>query len=317
MIAPEDFKKALTSLPQLVSEKNKAPKVFKLSVKKKFDGFSLLELYTQSFPHVDRNFWLQKIESGNIQVDQKPGKVDQILRAGQITQHSVPARPEPEVNWEIKLLLATQDYWVLSKPSPLPVHAGGRYLYNTLTAGLKMAFPNQSFHLINRLDANTTGIVLVALNKSTATLLSKQFEKREVHKTYLAVVEGHPIENTFSSQKGISKEKTPAGGRQLVEDSESKTDFKFIKDFTSESLLEVIPHSGHTNQIRLHLAGLGLPIKGDLGYKTPAYFESHPLTYPKDSLFLHAWKLQFRDPVSNAPIKVKAHPNKKWDDYLS
>ncbi len=317
MIAPEDFKNALTSLPQLVSEKNQAPRVFKLSVKKRFDGFTLLELYAQSFPHVDREFWLNKIESGNVLVDQKVGTSQQILRAGQITQHSVAAKPEPKVNWDIQLIAATENYWVISKPSPLPVHAGGRYLFNTLTAGLKLAFPEQSFHLINRLDANTTGIVLVALNKATANFLSKQFENREVEKTYLAVVEGHPSETSFSSQKGISKEKTPAGGRQLVEESVSKTDFQLLKTFKADSLLEVTPHSGHTNQIRLHLAGLGLPIKGDLGYKDPVYFKSNPLTYPEDSLFLHAWKLRFQDQKTNQEVLVESRPNDRWAPYLN
>lgn len=316
MIAPKDFKKALTSLPQLVSEKNKLPRVFKLSVKKRFDGFTLLELYAQSFPHVDRKFWLNKIDSGNVLVDDKPGKSNQILRAGQITQHSVAAKPEPKVNWDIELISATENYWVLSKPSPLPVHAGGRYLHNTLTAGLKLAFPDQSFHLINRLDANTTGLVLIALNKSTANHMSKQFENREVEKTYLAVVEGNPKQNTFTSEKGISKEKTPAGGRQLVEESDSKTDFELLETYKEEALLKVTPHSGHTNQIRLHLAGLHLPIKGDLGHKDPTYFQSNPLTYSEDSLFLHAWKLRFKDPETNKWNEVESHPNEKWDPYF-
>mgnify|MGYP000237258828 CR=1 FL=1 len=316
MITSSEFKNALISLPQIISEKNKEYRTFKLSVKKRFDGHSLIDLFTESFPHVQRDFWLAKITTGNLLVDGKPSTPNHRLRAGQITQHSVAPKPEPLVNWDIHLMEATESYWVLSKPSPLPVHAGGRYLHNTLTSGLKLAFPDRSFHLINRLDANTTGIVLVALNKQAANFLSKQFENRAVTKTYLALVEGRPKQDTFSSNQGISKTKTPAGGRKLVADSHSKTDFSYIKSFENESLLRVTPHSGHTNQIRLHLAGLGLPIKGDPGYKNPEYFKTHPLTYSVDGLFLHAWKLKFTDPESGTEKEVSAAPNKKWAPYL-
>jgi 23S rRNA pseudouridine1911/1915/1917 synthase len=212
--------------------------------------------------------------------------------------------------------LATENFWVINKPSPLPVHAGGRYLYNTLTNGLKIAFPNRSFHLVNRLDANTTGIVLVALNKVAATHLGKQFEHREVSKTYLALVEGTPTKTEFENSASISKNKTAAGGRELTSGNESLTLFKVLSSKGNRSLLQVKPHSGHTNQIRLHLAGLNHPIQGDLGYKNPKYFKSHPLTYPTDSLFLHAWKLKFWDPFDHSEIKVISAPNKKWEDYL-
>lgn len=317
MITASEFKNALLPLPLIIAEKNKEPRLFQLSVKKRFDGHSLIDVYTTSFPHKTREFWTQKITSQNLVVDGKPATPDDILRAGQITQHAVAAKDEPEVNWDIELIASTENYWVLSKPSPLPVHAGGRYLYNTLTQGLQLAFPGRSFHLINRLDANTTGIVLVALNKNVANALSKQFENRTVTKTYLALVEGIPIHNHFTSLKGISKTKTPAGGRELVDEPGSKTDFELLHSFSEYSVLKVCPHSGHTNQIRLHLAGLNLPIVGDLGYKKPTYFKTNPLTYPSDSLFLHAWKLAFSDPITQQQKEVCSPPNEKWHSFLS
>jgi 23S rRNA pseudouridine1911/1915/1917 synthase len=315
MISPKVFKSALLQLPQKVTSLSLSPRTFTLSVKKRFHNYSILDLYTESFPHVDQGYWREKIISGNLKVDQQVVSITYPVKAGQITTHTVPPKEEPPVSWDLELLAATDSYWVLNKPSPLPVHAGGRYLYNTLTSGLKLAFPNQKFHLINRLDANTTCIVLVALNKETAKILGQQFENRIVKKTYLALVEGIPSSKNFSSSKSIGKLKTAAGGRSLSEGIESNTDFKCLESNNNQSLLQVTPHSGRTNQIRLHLAGLNLPIVGDLGYKNPVYFETHPLTYATDSLFLHAWKLVFKDPNSTKDIEYTCGPNFKWKPY--
>ena len=316
MISPTDFQNAISQAVKTQTEAKTKPRIFTLSVKKKFDDFELLDLFTNSFPHVDKAFWKAKIESGNLTLDGKKVSPFQKVKAGQITQHSVPPKDEPEVNYNIELISGTENYWVLNKPSPLPVHAGGRYEKNTLTNILKLAFPNQSIHLINRLDANTTGIVLVGLNKESAQFLGKQFESREVKKTYLALVEGIPSETKFQSSKPIGKTKTPAGGRKLEGNQVSTTDFEILKSFKDKSLIKVTPHSGRTNQIRLHLAGLELPIVGDLGYKNPEYFENNPLTYPDDSLFLHAWKLRFKPPGEDSVIEVSTHPNQKWKSVL-
>lgn len=316
MISPKEFQFAFSEIPKLVHNLSLYPRTFTLSVKKRFDRNSILDLYSNSFPHVSRDYWLAKIESGNLLVDGDKVNSEHQVKAGQITTHSVPPKEEPTVSWDITLIAATKNYWVLNKPSPLPVHAGGRYLNNTLTNGLKLAFPNLSFHLINRLDANTTGIVLVALNKEAAKVLGSQFEKRIVKKSYLALVDGQPSSDTFSSAASISRVKTAAGGRTLDVGVESNTDFKVIQSFENRALLHVTPHSGRTNQIRLHLAGLGLPITGDLGYKNPEYFENNPLTYESDSLYLHAWKLAFNEPETGEEIEYSCSPNKKWNTYF-
>tara|TARA_R110002050_G_scaffold200591_1_gene335468 strand:+ start:8288 stop:9232 length:945 start_codon:yes stop_codon:yes gene_type:complete len=309
-----DFQLKIVQAAKIIANRKAESRIFKLSVKKRFDGFTLIDLYSQSFPHVPYSFWETKILNGNLLLDGKKSSPLQKVKAGQITQHSVPPKEEPSVNFNIDLIHATDTYWVINKPSPLPVHAGGRYQLNTLTNLLRTAFPNQGIHLINRLDANTTGIVLVALNKEKAQLLGKQFENREVTKTYLALVEGEAKHSHFLNEKSVGKLKTAAGGRALAEGKASQTEFEILKKLPKNTLLKVTPHSGRTNQIRLHLADLGLPIVGDLGYAQPAYFETNPLTYPTDTLFLHAWKLTIID--QEKKVEFVAKPNEKWDYLL-
>lgn len=316
MISSKDFNQAIIEGIQKLESEAISPRVFTLSIKKRFDNQTLLEVYHQSFPHVDVSYWKSKIDSGNLTLDGKKVTPNHIVKAGQISSHTVPPKEEPFVDFKIKLVAGNTDYWVISKTSPLPMHAGGRYQNNTLTTLLKTSFPNQKIHVINRLDANTTGIVLVALSKEIANVLSKQFEKKAVSKTYLAIVEGIPSQNSFTSSKQIGKSKTPAGGRKLEFGKESHTDFEILKTFENKSLLQVTPHSGRTNQIRLHLADLGHPIVGDLGYKNPAYFEENPLTYPDDSLFLHAWKLKIKDPKTGETLTFIDPPNIKWSSFI-
>ena len=86
---------------------------------------------------------------------------------------------------------------------------------------------------------------------------------------------------------------------------------KVLERRANYTLLELMPLTGRTNQIRLHLAELGHPIKGDLGHKDAAYFQNNPFTYPSDSLFLHAHRLKIIHPTTKkemtfvAPIPEK------------
>lgn len=311
-----EFQIAISRAADQIKSHQPETRKYTLSIKKRFHGKPLLEVYTQSFPHVDEAYWVEKINKGNLTLNNSKTSTDEIVVAGQITEHIVPATPEPMVNFEVQLISDQQDFWVLSKPSPLPMHSGGRYLNNNFTHLLKTAFPKLSIHVVNRLDANTTGIVLVALNKKTAFELGKQFQERSVSKKYLALVEGDVLENTFSSSKSISKEKTPAGGRKIEDGYESFTEFTVLNRKKDTTLLQVQPHSGRTNQIRLHLADMNHAIIGDLGYKNPEYFKSNPLTYATDSLFLHAWKLELHHPINNIKMEFEAQPNEKWNQFL-
>ena len=102
--------------------------------------------------------------------------------------------------------------------------------------------------------------------------------------------------NDFTLNNDISKEITASGGREIsVHGKNASTEIKVLKKLpkTDQTLLSVVPHSGRTNQIRIHLANMGHPIVGDIGYKDPAYFKNNPLTYSDNCLYLHAWKLAF------------------------
>ena len=212
---------------------------------------------------------------------------------------------EPSVSTDIKLIYSSKAFWVINKPSPLPVHSAGRFNKNTLLSFLMIAFPELNFHLIHRLDANTTGLILIALNKKTASDLINSFKEQTVKKEYIALVEGIPEKDSFTLSDTISKSKAISGSRKLSDGFSAETHIEVISidKKRNQSLLKVIPTTGRTNQIRLHLANNGFPIVGDHGYKDPSYFESHPLTYDEDCLFLHVYKLVIKRSKKQDKVK--------------
>ncbi len=271
-------------------------KTYQLSVKKRFDGMTILDFYSQAMPSISSEIWKEKIISGNLTVEGKSVKTNHIVKAGQITKHTSQPLIEPNINANIELIKWHNDFIVLNKPAPLPIHPSGRFEHNTLSEILKTAFPEEDFKLVHRIDANTTGIVVVARNKETANNLITQFKNQTVKKKYLALVEGIIQTNTFILNESISKEITVSGGRKVNKDGEiASTTCSVLKKYPkkNQTLLTVTPHSGRTNQIRIHLANRGFPIVGDIGYKDKTYFEKNPLTYNEDCLFLHAWKIYF------------------------
>jgi len=291
-------------------------KTYNLSVKQRYNGLSILDFYCKAMPHISKEIWKEKIESGILTVEGKPVKTDRIVKTGEKTKHFTEPQTEPDINTNIELVEWNDDFIIINKPAPLPMHSGGRFDKNTLTEILKTAFPNENFKLVHRIDANTTGIVVIAKNSEAANEIIQQLKDQSVQKEYLALVEGIINKDSFVLEESISKTRTPGGGRKISDDGkEATTKISILKRCRDkdQTLLSVIPHSGRTNQIRIHLANMEHAIVGDKGYKDPAYFKNNPLTYDDDCLFLHAWKLSFS--FKNKKRSFKAKIPTKFDDY--
>lgn len=307
------IKKVTNPLPGSVA----SIKTYKLSVKKRFDGLSILDFYCKAMPNIGHEIWKEKIESGILTIEGKPITIDRIVKTGEKTSHFTKPQIEPEVNMNIDLIEWNKDFIVINKPAPLPMHPGGRFDKNTLIEILKIAFPDENFKLVHRIDANTTGLVIIAKNSIAANEIIEQFKMQSIKKEYLVLVEGIISKKTFTLEEMISKKLTPAGGRKVSKDGKKASTYITVLQRYPEknqTLLSVVPHSGRTNQIRIHLANLGYPIVGDKGYKNSEYFKNNPLTYAEDCLFLHAWKLDFH--YNNENISFMAPVPAKFKAYI-
>lgn len=296
IISKQDFETSISKIANPLPGSKPQPTPYKLSVKQQYHGLTIIDFLLKAVPKVDKEIWLKKIETNSLLIDGKPATINSTVYGGNITTHFSEPKIEPFVNANIEYIFCDEDILVLNKPAPLPMHPSGRFNKNSLTELLKLAFPNENFKIIHRLDANTTGVIILGRNNKVVNEIGKQIQDQKATKIYNAIVEGIPHSKIFSSSTKISKEKTAAGGRKTSNNGiEAYTEFEVIKSNEAKNLalLSVKPFNGRTNQIRLHLADLNLPILGDLGYKNPDYFKNNPLTYSEDCLFLHASSISF------------------------
>jgi RluA family pseudouridine synthase len=284
-----------------------------LNVPKQCDGMTLLNTLVTILPVVPREEWVRRLENSRLlDKDMQVATADQIVRAGERFTQLLAANVEPDVNADIRVLHEDQAMLVVEKPAPLPMHPGGRYNRNTLQYILDEVYHPFKLRACHRLDANTSGLVVVARSRHFAGQVQPQFSRGEVEKLYLTRVQGHPPEDSFICEAPISREAGALGGREVDEEGgdEARTEFRVLsRDADGTSLLEARPITGRTNQIRIHLWQLGFPILGDPAYLPGgAVGDTQTLTVGAPPMCLHAARVSFVHPLSKERVTFESKP---------
>jgi 23S rRNA-/tRNA-specific pseudouridylate synthase len=167
----------------------------------------------------------------------------------------------------------------------------------------------------HRLDANTSGLAVFTRTATFARALQPQFERGEVQKRYLARVIGHPPGDRFACSAPIAAAAGHAGARVVDEatGAPAHTEFEVLARLPDgTAVLSVTPHTGRTNQIRVHLWHLGWPVRGDAMYR-PGHQLGDVQTHAIGDapLNLHAWKLSFTHPADGTRANFEA-PSPDW-----
>jgi RluA family pseudouridine synthase len=280
------------------------------------DGKTLVEALCRIVKHVPRSEWETECERGlMLNHLREPVKADQIVRAGELYLHKFLDVVEPDINGDIQILHEDEALVVLNKPAPLPMLAGGRFNRNTLQYILNQVYHPQKPRPAHRLDANTTGIVLVTRTRHFAGKLQPQFAGGKIEKIYLVRVQGQPAENEFSCDAPISAEPGEVGTREVDLESglPSRTNFRVLqRNADGTTLLEARPLTGRTNQIRVHLWHLGFPVCGDPVYLPGKILGDTQTLHPEAApLCLHAWRIGFTHPLTRKRVEFCA-PAPKW-----
>lgn len=178
------------------------------------------------------------------------------------------------MNSNLSILYEDDGLVAINKPAGLVCHPTKGDAYSSLISRVRLHLGEGTpAHLINRLDRETSGVVLVAKRDETARELRKLWENREVRKEYLAIVHGHPAWETHLADLPLGKDE---GSEVAIKDTvrldgaASQTELRVIRCFVREgrpfALVEAVPRTGRKHQIRIHLAHLGHAIVGDKLY---------------------------------------------------
>lgn len=292
-------------LPGSIPYVNRRP----MKVSSKYAGLPLLEFLTSNYPHIPARKWSDVIAKGNLEINGHGAPAGQLISQGDRVVHVQPDTVEPSVDPNLRILFEDEALLVLEKPAPLPVHPCGRFNRNSASKLLALAFPDLKLRPVHRLDANTTGVLVFAKTREAASNLARQFEGRRVRKSYLVEVLGQPETDVFSCDAAIKKAPAEAGTRGVCPDTgrPAYTKFSLLNQWDEGScLLEANPDSGRTNQIRIHLAELGLPIVGDTAYGLERDLENG--LSKDETLHLHAWRLTLTHPLSGETQEFVAAP---------
>lgn len=280
------------------------------------DGLPLIDALLRIVTHLDAAYWRERCQLGMI-LDEAGVVVTEDLRvkAGQRLRHWFPGVVEPDVDMNVGVLYEDASIVVLNKPAPLPMHAGGRFVRNTLNYVLDHLYAPQQLRPAHRLDANTTGIVVTARTRYIAGRIQPQFARGEVTKQYLVRVQGIATEDRFECDAPISTASGEAGSRFVDPDNgqHARTEFEVLQRFDDgTTLLEARPLTGRTNQIRVHLWHLRLPVCGDQTYlRDGAIGASQTRSIDEPPLCLHAWRIEFEHPVRRERVSFEA-PAPAW-----
>lgn len=156
---------------------------------------------------------------------------------------------------------------------------------------------------VHRLDAETTGILLMVKSQGALRPFTSLFESRRMEKTYLVVVEGVPTKSEWISKQPISPDPRQIG--RMVIDSKlgkpAETHFSLLATLDRISLLQAHPITGRTHQIRVHAAGAGLPVVGDTVYGTAPFVKHAP-----PPLGLRSIELEYENPFDGRRVQIKA-----------
>ena len=155
-------------------------------------GKSLKECLALLCPHIEPHCWVEALSEQRLTVDGRSLELGEPAFGGMELLYTIHGRTEPAVATEIELIAMDQDLVVLQKPAPLAVHPCGRFNKNTLLKFIEDAWPQERVRPAHRIDAATTGILVLTRNKKAAHFVQSQFSNREVKKTYLVRVEGLP-----------------------------------------------------------------------------------------------------------------------------
>lgn len=232
----------------------------------------------------------------------------------------------------ISVIYEDENILAVNKPAGIAVHPDGRTKEYTLSDWVAEHYPSvrgvgESIKLthggeipkhgiVHRLDRDTSGVMIIAKNQEAFLFFKKQFQEREIEKTYRAIVYGRVQEKKGVIDKPIGKSRSDfrqwsaeKGARGLLR--EATTEYKLLKSTKDFSYLSLHPKTGRTHQIRVHLRSIGHPVLCD-----KLYAKNRPCVGGLARMALHAFSISINTPTG-ASITIEAPVSEDFEGALA
>lgn len=283
-------------------------------------GKKLVSFLADRFSYHTPEVWATNISSGLLEVNGKVEPADYILQQNDVVAYLISHIPEPEVDATYTLLYEDEYLMAIDKSGDLPCHPAGSFYKNTLWFLLKKVYGK--IHIINRLDRETSGVMLVAKDAKTAGLLANIMATMQ--KEYMALVYGN-FANTIQADGFLIKDvdSEVRKKRRFVFSANDDSDAQSCSTLLNPeavgknySLVKATPETGRLHQIRATLCSLGYPLLGDklYGIDDLNYLKMRDdlitaddwskLVLPRQAL--HATSLTFTHPHLQTTLRIEA-----------
>ena len=292
-------------------------RTFIYQIEKEFDGATLLSFLKKKQYSSQIITHLKRTENG-ILLNGVWGRVHDILHAGDTltialveeegSDNIVPSRLPLDIVYE------DEDLMVINKASDTPIHPSQGNYANTLANAVAYYFSQKGesfvYRCINRLDRDTTGLLIIAKHMYSASLLSNMVQNREIHREYLAIATGQvPEEGVIEAPIGRVDGSTIERQVDFDHGDYACTHFKRIAYANGYSLVSLKLDTGRTHQIRVHMKHIGHPLPGDFLYN-PDYSVINRQA-------LHSYRLAFTHPVTNQKMEFTSPLPEDMNSILS
>ena len=259
-------------------------------------------------PELDSRALAEKlIATGAVLVDGERRVKSFRLEGGEEVSAEIPEAAQLQAEtMEIPIVWEDEHLLVVDKPAGLVVHPAGSTRTGTLVQGLlahgaEGGDDDDRPGIVHRLDRDTSGLLVVARSAEAYELLQELIRSRELERTYAALVRGRPQSAAGRIEAPIGRDRRDRTRHSLDTPTprESITWFEVIEAMHEHALLDIRLETGRTHQIRVHLEAIGLPVSGD-----PVYGVAGDLGLERQ--FLHARRLQFTHPLTQAEVDVSS-----------
>jgi len=257
----------------------------------------LIDFLCERLPAVGRAGWLRRMAVG--QVVSETGEMagpDAAFMPGLRYYYYREQEGEPEIPFTAEVIHRDAHLLVADKPHFLPVVPAGHYLQNTLLVRLKREFDLPELSPIHRIDRDTAGLVVFSVQRATRGIYQGLFRDRAIHKVYEAVA-AYRAQLSFPREHASRLEESGHFFRmhEVAGEPNSRTLMEIIEHNSAWARYRLSPVSGKRHQLRVHMAALGLPLRGDAFY--PVVNDPEPGDY-SNPLQLLARSLIFNDPLT-------------------